>query len=87
MSQTTRKPEGTIHESRLGLHLSLYKGPGKGRVLAGSMAGIAPDDAFEMAERQDDCSNGKEEITADNTPRRTQAGPDKLGKDFLSTDG
>ena len=53
MSQTTRKPEGPIHESRLGLHLSLYKGQGKGRVFAGQIAGIAPDDAFEMAERQE----------------------------------
>jgi hypothetical protein len=42
MSQTTRKPESPNHESRLGLHLSLYKGPGKGRVLAGPMAGITP---------------------------------------------
>jgi plasmid maintenance system antidote protein VapI len=49
MSQTTRKPEGPIHESRLGLHLSLYKG----RRLAGPMAAIAPGDAFEMAERQE----------------------------------
>lgn len=49
MSQTTRKPESPIHESRVGLNLSLYKG----RRLAGPMAGIAPDDAFEMAERQE----------------------------------
>ena len=53
MSQTTRKPEHSIYESRLGLQLSLYKGPGKGRVLAGLMAGIAPGDAFDMAERQE----------------------------------
>jgi hypothetical protein len=53
MSQTTRIPEHPIYESRLGLQLSLYKGPGKGRVLAGPMAGIAPDDTFEMAERQE----------------------------------
>ena len=40
-------------------------------------------DAFNMAKRQDDCSNGKEETTANNTPGRTQAGPDELGKDVL----
>ena len=53
MSQTTRKRESPVHESRLGLLQSLYKGQGKGRVLAGPMAGIAPGDAFEMAERQE----------------------------------
>jgi hypothetical protein len=74
MSQTTRKPERPYYENRHGLHLSFYKGTGKGRVLAEPMAGIALDrdgDAFNMAKRQDDCSNGKEEITADSTPGRT----------------
>ena len=60
------------------------------RELAELMAGIDPErrgDAFTTAERQDDCGNGKEETRADDAPGRTQAGPDELGKDVLSTDG
>ena len=60
------------------------------RELAELMAGIDPDrrgDAFTTAERQDDCGNGQEETRTNDTPGRTQAGPDKLGKDVLSTDG
>ena len=60
------------------------------RELAELMAGIDPErqgDAFTMAERQDDCGNGKEETTADDTPGRTQAGPDEFGKDVLSIEG
>lgn len=60
------------------------------RELAELMAGIDPDrrgDAFTTAERQDDCGNGKEETRTNDTPGRTQAGPDELGKDVLSTDG
>ncbi len=59
------------------------------RELAELMAGVDPErqgDAFTMAERQDDCSNGKEETTAYDTPGRTQAGPDELGKVVVSTD-
>ena len=62
----------------------------KFRELAELMAGIDPDrrgDAFTMAERQDDCGNGKEETTADDTPGRTQASPDEFRKDVLSTEG
>jgi hypothetical protein len=86
MSQTTRKSERPNHENRRGLHLSFCRGAGSGREFAELMAGIAPyrrGDAFNMAKRQDDCSNGKEETTANNTPGRTQAGPDELGKDVL----
>jgi len=58
--------------------------------LAELMAGIDPDrrgDAFKKAERQDGAEHGKKESTTDDSPGRTQAGPDEFGKDVLSTDG
>lgn len=50
------------------------------------MADIDPErrgDAFTVAERQDDCGNGKEETTKDNSPGRNQASYDELGEDVL----
>lgn len=53
------------------------------------MAGIDPElrgDALTTAKEQDFSSDGKEETTADNTPGRTQAGPEEFGKDVLPTE-
>ena len=59
------------------------------RELAELMTGIAPDrrgDAFKTAEIQDTSNDGKKESTADNSSRRTQAGPEEFGKDVLPTE-
>ncbi len=54
--------------------------------LAELMTGIDPErrgDAFTTAKEQDTSGDGNEETTADNTPGRTQAGPEEFGKDVL----
>ena len=59
------------------------------RELAELMTGIDPErrgDAFTTANEQDTIVDGKEETTADNTPGRTQTGPEEFGKVVLSTE-
>ncbi len=76
------------HDGKKHTRQSLRDSP-EFRELAEIMAGIDLErrgDAFTAAKEQDTSGDGKEETTADNTPGRTQAGPEEFGKDVLPTE-